>query len=266
MNAHDPDPRRVTLSALARAIASTTEPAKVYTSIAEVAVRSLGAKVARVWINDSGAGVLRAAGSFGVQPEVETALLDATVLPHGQGVPGRVLGSRAAEFIEDAHDDPDWKNGRFIRELGLHGYAGLPLIAGDTVTGVLSVLFDRPRPFTKDDRSLAGWLADCVAIAVRVAQLYDERRRSDMQGAVISLANSVAHELNSPLTVVIGHLALVGDHTDPETASRIERAQAAAGRLAEIVRRLQQITRLEMLSHASSDLPPTLDIWRSSRD
>jgi GAF domain-containing protein len=260
------DPRLVILSELASAIASTTEPAAIYTAIAEVAVRRLGATVARVWVNDPAAGALRAAGSFGVHRDIEAALLDAVTVPHGAGIPGRVAVARAPEFIVDAHDDPRWLNARFIRALGLHAYAGLPLIAGGTVTGVLSILFERPRMFTENDRALAAWLADSVAITVRVAQLYEERRRADLQSAVMSLANSVAHELNSPLTVVIGHLALLDGQGDPEVLRRVEGAQAAAGRLAEVVRRLQRITHLEMFRQTAPDLPPMLDIWRSSRD
>lgn len=70
------------------------DPGSVYRAISEVAARSLGAKVARVWVNDPAARLLRAAGSFGVHPELEAGLLDVCTLEYGAGLPGRVLTTR----------------------------------------------------------------------------------------------------------------------------------------------------------------------------
>jgi GAF domain-containing protein len=242
------------------------DPDAAYGAISEVAARSLGATVARVWVNDPDAGVLRAAGSFGVQADVEAELLDVRTLRHGAGLPGRVLGTRTPEFIRDAHDDPRWLNGRYIRALDLHAYAGLPLISGGVVTGVLSLMFAGPREFSAQERALAGTLADATAVTVRMDRLHEQRRRGDVQDAVARLANTLGHELNNPLTVVIGHLALLEGMADSETIRRVERARNAAGRLADVVHRLQRITRLEAFRHTSGDLPPMFDIWSTGRD
>jgi hypothetical protein len=174
------------------------DPDAAYGAISEVAARSLGATVARVWVNDPDAGVLRAAGSFGVQADVEAELLDVRTLRHGAGLPGRVLGTRTPEFIRDAHDDPRWLNGRYIRALDLHAYAGLPLISGGVVTGVLSLMFAGPREFSAQERALAGTLADATAVTVRMDRLHEQRRRGDVQDAVARLANTLGHELNNP--------------------------------------------------------------------
>ena len=260
------DPQGIVLSELARAIAATTEPTEIYGAISEAAGCLLGAKIARVWLNEPGAGILRAVGSFGVPRDIEAALLDTVTVPHGAGIPGRVAVARAPEFIADAQDDTRWINARFIQALDIHAYAGLPLLADDTTVGVLSILFGSPRAFSEDDMALASWLADYAAITVRLAQAYDERRRAETQRAVIALANSVAHEINGPLTVVIGRLALVEGRGDPEVVKDVQRARAAAERLTEIVHRLQRITRLEMFRHTEPTLPPMLDLWRSSSD
>lgn len=242
------------------------DPGSVYRAISEVAARSLGAKVARVWVNDPAARLLRAAGSFGVHPELEAGLLDVCTLEYGAGLPGRVLTTRTPEFIDDAHDDPRWLNGRYIRALDLHAYAGLPLISGDAVAGVLSLMFSTPREFSAEERVAAGALADATAVTVRMSRLHEERRRADVQDAVTRLANTLGHELNNPLTVVIGHLALLGGIVDPEAVRRVERAKVAADRLVDVVRRLQRTTRLEAFRHTSSDLPPMFDIWRTDPD
>ena len=260
------DPRLITPSEFARAIASTTDPANLYSSVSEVAVRLLDAKVARLWVNDPVGGTLRAAGSFGVHRDLEAALLDTVEVRLGTGIPGRVAVGRVPEFITDARHDPRWLNARFIQALDLHAYVGIPLVAGDTLTGVLSILFQEQRAFSEDDRARATSLADHVAIAVQIARLYEERRSADLQSAVRSLANSIAHEINNPLTVLIGHLALMDGLADPETAMRVDRMRSAAERLREVVRRLQHLIRLERFEHTEPGLPPMLDIWRSSQD
>jgi len=233
-------------------------PATAHRAISEVAAHSLGAKVARLWVSDPAAGVLRASGSFGVPSDLEAALLDVKTLPYGAGIPGRIFNGLAAEFITDAHDDPRWENGRYIRALGLRAYAGLPLIVGNAAVGVLSLLFSTPREFTEQEQVLARALADAGAIAVGMGPWVED--------TLTRLANTLAHELNNPLTVVMGHLILLEGLSDREAAARAARARTAADRIVEVVRRLRHITRLEPFRHTSIDLPPMFDIWRSDRD
>lgn len=235
-----------------------SNPATAHRDITEVAARSLGAKVARLWVSDPAAGILRASGSYGVPSNLEAALLDVQKLPYGAGIPGRIFNRRAAEFITDAHDDPRWENGRYIRALGLRAYAGLPLIVGNAAVGVLSLLFSTPREFTKQEQVLARALADAGAIAVGMGLW--------VQDTSTRLANTLAHELNNPLTVVMGHLMLLEGLSDREVADRAARARTAVDRIVEVVRRLRHITRLEPFGHTAADLPPMFDIWRSDRD
>ena len=262
----DQDPSRV-IAARARAVASTTDPAAVYSAVAEAAVTTFGATAARVWIDEPSTGSLVAVGSFGVGPEVEQVLMDAVRLPYGVGLPGSIFASRQPEFISDARSDPRWVNSRYIQALGIQGYAGIPLVVAEQMMGVLSILFDRYRVFTESEETLGGILADYAAITVRVAQLYDERRRADALEAVNLLARSTAHEINSPLTVVFGNLDLaareLGD--DARAAVRIVRIRDAAERVAEMVSRMQHIVRLESAwGTGSPEIPPMLDLRRSS--
>jgi GAF domain-containing protein len=264
LNGGDPD--LIVLSALAHAVASTGPPDVLYSAIAKNAVTALDAKVAHVWINDATALKLVAAGSFGVPAETELALLSDVSLRHGTGIPGHIVVNGVAEFIEDAHDDPRWVNVRYIREMNLHAYAGVPLVTDGLVVGVLSVLFTAPRAFTEKERLLAGALADYAAITVRIAQLSNEQRRAAALDAVVRLANAAAHELNNPLAVVIGRLGMLERQLNdrPDAIDQIERMASAADRLRETIQQLTRITRLESFDHNDSHLPPMLDIRRST--
>ncbi len=86
-----------------------------------------------------------------------------------------------------------------------------------------------------------------------------EREASELR-AVANLANAAAHEINNPLTVIVGNLELAARQAG-DTIPRIDQTLQAAKRVQEIVARMRRITRIEM---ADSRLPPMLDIRRSS--
>lgn len=234
--------------------------------MAEATAIALGAKAVRVWVDDPAARMLTAAGSFGVAAGEEAALLDATTIPYGIGIPGRIAVARAAEFITDAHDDPRWVNRRFIERLDLHGYAGLPLIATDGVpVGVLSVMFSSAVSFGADERGKALAFARTAAAAVRVEQAHEGARRAAVRAALSRAVNTLAHEINNPLTVIVGHLALLSELDDPAVAKRVAPARRAANRIADVMGRVRETWAAHAAS-ADDRLPRTFDIWTRGGD
>ena len=184
--------RLTRLSLLTKLITGAESGQGVFDAIAEAAVGLRGARVARVWVADPEAQVLRTRGRCGIDPEGERRLLDASVLPYGGGIPGRIFVAGRPEYIADSHDDPRWANPRFIKELGVHGYAGLPLITGGRVLGVLSILFGEPKTFTDEDKEIMSLLAGHGAIAISNARLYEdvEHRRREAE-ALAELASDI---------------------------------------------------------------------------
>jgi PAS domain S-box-containing protein len=86
-----------------------------------------------------------------------------------------------------------------------------------------------------------------------------EREASELR-AVANLANAAAHEINNPLTVIVGNLELTAREAG-DRPPRIDQTLKAAKRVQEIVARMRRITRIEM---ADGRVPPMLDIRRSS--
>ena len=91
------------------------------------------------------------------------------------------------------------------------------------------------------------------------------RREAAELRAITLLARAAAHEINNPLTIVVGGLALVGKRvgTDSEEAQWIARATEGAGRIKEIVARMNNITQVAE-APVRGYLPPMLDIKKSS--
>ena len=91
------------------------------------------------------------------------------------------------------------------------------------------------------------------------------RREAAELRAVTLLARAAAHEINNPLTIVVGGLALVGKRlgTDSQEAQWIARATEGAGRIKDIVARMNNITQVAE-TPTRGYLPPMLDIRKSS--
>lgn len=92
-------------------------------------------------------------------------------------------------------------------------------------------------------------------------RLYEPAAGAGPVTAVARLANAAAHEINNPLTVIIGSLELVAREAEatPLTRDRVEAALEAAERIREIVRCMHQVARLEIVS-ARRNLPDMLDL------
>ena len=104
------------------------------------------------------------------------------------------------------------------------------------------------------------------------AQDITDLKRSDARAveaealrSVAQLALATAHEINNPLTVIIGslQLLLVRGQISPDTVHSIDRVIRAAEQIRDTVRNMSRITRLE-LSRQSPTLPDVLDLRKSS--
>jgi len=91
------------------------------------------------------------------------------------------------------------------------------------------------------------------------------RRDAAQLRAVTLLARAAAHEINNPLTAVLGGLGLVARRLTPDTeeAKWVERAREGGERIRDIVARMNRITQVEEAPQIGA-LPPILDLKKSS--
>lgn len=96
----------------------------------------------------------------------------------------------------------------------------------------------------------------------------DAARREVLDLRAITLvANAAAHEINNPLTVIVGSIELLQRRLsgDQSESKWIDRAIESAQRIREIIARMTRITRVEA-SGTFPGVPAMLDIRRSSDD
>jgi len=103
-----------------------------------------------------------------------------------------------------------------------------------------------------------------LRIEERLARVQSELGRTEQQSMIAELSGAAAHELNQPLTAIHGHAELIkrraGD--DPAMTRSAEVILREAGRMADIVRRLGQVSRFETKPYVGT--AKILDLERSA--
>lgn len=106
----------------------------------------------------------------------------------GEGLMGYVAKTRQIEMIEDYK----YWNGRMdaYQKSKIHAAIAAPLMIGNHFLGVIGIMnSDRKRKFTESEKSLMNLFAQQAAIAVRNAQLYEERKQQARMDLITEIYN-----------------------------------------------------------------------------
>ena len=107
-------------------------------------------------------------------------------------------------------------------------------------------------------------LRERIKIEKRLMQAQEKLIATEKQGLVAELAGAAAHELNQPLTSILGYLELILRQmpSDAPHSRHIHTIQAESARMAEIVKKIGRITRYETKEYVGG--ANILDLDRSA--
>ncbi len=93
-----------------------------------------------------------------------------------------------------------------------------------------------------------------------------EHKQAEELRSIARVANAAAHEINNPLTLIVGRLAMLADEPNlsPEVRDRVAQARGAAERIRSIVIDMHHLTRVEPFEHSSPGLPEMIDFRKSA--
>ncbi|HXU56253.1 MAG TPA: GAF domain-containing protein, partial [Casimicrobiaceae bacterium] len=191
------------LAEVGRDISSTLDLATVMDRIARHAKTLLNAGSSAIFLPDAGGQSYRAIVGVGDIAEA----IQSTVINVGEGIIGSLVQSRRAEFINDTGADPRAIQIPGTRKEEHERLMVAPLMAGQTVKGVMAVWRTEGQPFGDTDLEFLVGLSLQATVAIENARLFAE---SQQRAAELATVNTVSQQLAGKLDLA-NLLDLVGE-------------------------------------------------------
>lgn len=171
------------LNEISQIISSSLDLAMVLQTILRLTSQLVAADMSSLALVTEEKDLLHIAHTFNT-PDVKLQ----TNLKRGQGISWRVVETGAPVVVNDYANDPqaapEWV------ALGVHGYLGVPLIAGTECLGALSLFRTLPkRGFKERERFLAEMVARQAGVAIQNARRYEEAQRLATRDSLTGLYN-----------------------------------------------------------------------------
>jgi signal transduction histidine kinase len=245
-----------TLNKISQAITSSLDLRETLTIITDHTTRLLGVAATSVVLHDETRNDLWFAAASGEGSEYVLGMR----LAIGQGVAGWVFQHGQPVLVPDTSKDTRWFGG-FDKDSGFttRSILCVSLQSKGQIIGAIEAMNKVKGPFDQEDLRLLTSMAAPAATAIENAKLYEALRQgmrkleetqaqliqSAKLAAVGELAAGVAHEINNPLTSIIGFTRLLLDDLPSDHAMRadLEIIDREAARTRRIVQSLLDFAR-----------------------
>jgi PAS domain S-box-containing protein len=244
------------LNRVGRAMASSLDLEQVLTTAMEETALMLKTEAGSVLLLDEESSELVLEAAVGSRSEEVKGLR----LPPGQGIAGWVAREGQRLLVPDVGEDPRFYSGiDEVTGFATKSVLAVPLKVKGKVIGVIEAVNKIKGDFGQMDVALLSSMAQPAAIAIENAQLYKDLQgqmdilqrtqaqliRSAKLAAIGELAAGVAHEINNPLTSIMGFTRLLLQKVDDDDPMKedLQIIDREAARTKAIVRGLLDFAR-----------------------
>ncbi len=246
------------LHAVAETVSRSLDVEEVIRTALDALTHVTGHEIASLHLLSEDGQSLHLRGDRGLSEELREVN---RVLTIGRGLIGQVAATGRTATFRNVTESPDLlpTAKQAVRRDAIKGFVCVPIHSRGRILGTLSLGRQTRATFADREVALVEATADQIGIALDNARLYsetarqlEELRRTQAQlvhaeklSAVGELASGVAHEINNPLTTILGQAQLLLDRSDasPYVRERLAIIGDEASRAARIVQNLLLFSR-----------------------
>jgi signal transduction histidine kinase/putative methionine-R-sulfoxide reductase with GAF domain len=156
----------IVLNRVGRMVSSTLDLDGILNEVVRIAAEAMSARSCSIFLVEGDRVILRA--TYGRKQSTVGKIR----LAMGQGITGLVAKNREPIAVRNVKDEPRFHRDRFSEDYP--AFLSVPLLVGDSLTGVINVQDDHERDFSRQEISLLSNLGAYIAGAIRNAQIYRE--------------------------------------------------------------------------------------------